>query len=160
VWVFLAALVAIAGIDLEHQLIPDTVTLPGTAVGFLTSFLSPSATWLGSLLGTALGGGLFLVVILASRGGMGAWDMKLGTLMGAFLGYILALAAIFAAVILGGVCAALLLATALRRRRDPIPFGPFLAAGSSVALFLGEELIQWYLTRRTPWAGKASRRPN
>jgi leader peptidase (prepilin peptidase)/N-methyltransferase len=144
-WVFLASLVAITAIDAEHQIIPDAISLPGIGLGFLASFLNPAVTWVSSLLGIALGGGLFLVVILASRGGMGGGDMKLGAMMGAFLGAKMALLAIFSGVILGGFVAGLLLLTGLRRRKDPIPFGPFLAIGGITALFAGEEILGWYI---------------
>jgi leader peptidase (prepilin peptidase)/N-methyltransferase len=82
-WAFLAALVAITAIDLEHQIIPDRITLPGIAAGFLTSLVNPSLSWTASLLGIALGGGLVFVVIVVSRGGMGGGDMKLCAMIGA-----------------------------------------------------------------------------
>lgn len=145
VWLFLSALVAIAGIDLEHQIIPDWITLPGIAVGFLTSFLGTGVSWLDSLLGILAGGGILFAVIVLSGGGMGGGDMKLGAMMGAFLGYKLALLALFLAVIIGGVVAIGLLSTGIRRRKDPIPFGPFLATAASVAVLWGEAILTWYL---------------
>src|SRR5205085_5313868 len=74
-WVFLAALVAITGIDLDHQIIPDRITLPGIAVGFLSSFLGTRVSWLDSLLGIVAGGGILFAVIMLSGGGMGGGDM-------------------------------------------------------------------------------------
>jgi leader peptidase (prepilin peptidase)/N-methyltransferase len=145
-WVFVAALVAVTGIDLEHQIIPDVITLPGIGAGFLASFVNPVASWAGSLLGIVLGGGLIFVVILVSRGGMGGGDMKLAAMLGAFLGYKMALLAIFSSVVLGGLLAGVLIATGLRRRKDPIPFGPFLALGGVLALFAGEEILGWYVS--------------
>jgi leader peptidase (prepilin peptidase)/N-methyltransferase len=145
-WFFLATLVAVTAIDLEHQLIPDRITLPGIAVGFLASLANPSVSWLASLLGIALGGGLIFVIIVVSRGGMGGGDMKLCAMMGAFLGPKLALLAIFSGVVAGGMVAAILLASGLRGRKDPIPFGPFLALGGVVALFSGEDIVRWYFS--------------
>ena len=145
-WLFLAALVAIAGIDLEHQIIPDRITLPGIAVGFLTSFLGTRVSWLDSLLGILVGGAILLAVIMLSGGGMGGGDMKLSSMMGAFLGYKLALLALFLAVILGGFFALGLLSTGIRSRKDPIPFGPFLAAAATVAILWGETILTWYLS--------------
>ena len=143
-WLFLAALVAIAGIDLEHQLIPDHLTLPGIVVGFLTSFLGTRASWLDSLLGILAVGGILVAVIILSGGGMGGGDVKLGAMMGAFLGYKLALLALFLAVILGGFVALALLFTGIRRRKDPIPFGPFLATAGAVAILWGGTILSWY----------------
>lgn len=144
-WLFLSALVAIAGIDLEHKLIPDRITLPGIAVGFLTSFLGTRVPWLDSLIGILAGGGILFAVIVLSGGGMGGGDMKLGAMMGAFLGYKLALLALFLAVIFGGLVALGLLSTGIRRRKDPIPFGPFLAIAAAVAILSGETILTWYL---------------
>ena len=144
-WLFLAALVAVTVIDLEHQIILDRITLPGIAVGFVTSFLGTRVSWLDSLLGILAGGGILFAVIVVSGGGMGGGDMKLGAMMGAFLGYKLALLALFLAVILGGAVSLALLSTGIRRRKDPIPFGPFLAVASAVAMLWGEACVAWYL---------------
>ena len=143
-WLFLSALVVIAGIDLEHQMIPDWITLPGIAVGFVTSFLGTRVSWLDSLLGILAGGGILFAVIVLSGGGMGGGDMKLGAMMGAFLGYKLALLALFLAVILGGIVALGLLSTGIRARKDPIPFGPFLAMAAAAAMLWGETILTWY----------------
>ena len=144
-WLFLAALVAVTAIDLEHQTIPDRITLPGIAVGFLTSFLGTRVSWLESLIGIAVGGGILFAVIVLSGGGMGGGDMKLGAMIGAFLGYKLALLTLFFAVILGGAVALALLSAGIRRRKDPIPFGPFLAVAGAVAMLWGEAFVTWYL---------------
>jgi leader peptidase (prepilin peptidase)/N-methyltransferase len=144
-WLFLSALVAVAAIDLEHQILPDRITLPGIAVGFLTSFLGTRVSWLESLIGIAVGGGILFAVIVLSGGGMGGGDMKLGAMMGAFLGYKLTLLALFLGVTLGGAVALALLSTGIRRRKDPIPFGPFLAVASAVAMLWGEAFVAWYL---------------
>ena len=144
-WLFLSALVAIAGIDLERQLIPDRITLPGIVMGFLTSFLGTRVSWLESLLGILVGGAILFAVIMLSGGGMGGGDMKLSAMMGAFLGYKLALLALLLAVILGGLVALGLLSTGIRRRKDPIPFGPFLATAATVAILWGEAVLTWYL---------------
>jgi leader peptidase (prepilin peptidase) / N-methyltransferase len=146
VCLFLAALVTIAGIDLEHQVIPDRITLPGIVLGFLTSFLGTRVSWLDSLLGILVGGAILFAVIMLSGGGMGGGDMKLSAMMGAFLGYKLALLALFMAVILGGFVALGLLSTGIRRRKDPIPFGPFLAIAATVAILWGEMILRWYLS--------------
>jgi leader peptidase (prepilin peptidase) / N-methyltransferase len=144
-WLFLGILVAIAGIDLEHQIIPDRLTLPGIVVGFVTTFLGTRVSWFDSLLGIVALGGILVAVIILSGGGMGGGDVKLGAMMGAFLGYKLALLALFLAVILGGLIALVLLFTGIRQRKDPIPFGPFLAMAAAVAMLGGETILTWYL---------------
>jgi leader peptidase (prepilin peptidase)/N-methyltransferase len=143
--IFLAALVAITVIDLRHQIIPDAITFPGILVGFLASFIADRISWLDSLLGILLGGGLFVAIILVSRGGMGGGDLKLGAMLGAFLGWQALLVGLFVAVMLGGISAVALLASGRVARKDAIAFGPFLAVGGVVALFWGRAILGWYL---------------
>lgn len=143
-----AALVAITAIDLDHQLIPDVITLPGIVVGLAASALTGRPSWLESVLGVVVGGGLFFLIIVLSGGGMGGGDMKLGAMLGAFLGWKAGLLAVFAAVLAGGALAVVLLALGRKGRKDPVPFGPFLALGGLLALLWGEPLLAWYLG---PW---------
>jgi leader peptidase (prepilin peptidase) / N-methyltransferase len=140
-----SGLVAITGIDLDHQLIPDVISIPGIVVGLAVSALTGRPGWLDSLIGVVIGGGIFLLIIVASRGGMGGGDMKLGAMLGAFLGWKLALVAILIAILAGGVFAIAVLLLRRKGRKDPVPFGPFLALGGAVSLFWGESLLAWYL---------------
>ena len=103
-----------------------------------------AALWL-VVIGILIGGGLFLVIILVSRGGMGGGDLKLGAMLGAFLGWKALLFGLFVAIVLGGVIGVALLATGVRGRKDPIPFGPFLAAGGAMALVWGERAFSWWV---------------
>lgn len=140
-----AGLVAITGIDLDHQLIPDVISIPGIVVGLAVSTLTGRPGWLDSLVGVVIGGGIFLLIIVASRGGMGGGDMKLGAMLGAFLGGKLVLVAILIAILAGGVFAIVVLLLRRKGRKDAVPFGPFLALGGVVSLFWGESLLAWYL---------------
>lgn len=148
-WLLLAALVAIAAIDLEHQVIPDAISLPAIAAGLALSFVTPSRSWIDSLLGIAVGGGMPFAVIVLSRGGMGGGDIRLGAVIGAFLGWQLAVLSLFMAVLLGGVAATALLIAGRKGRKDRIPFGPFLAWSGAMSLFWGDALLRWY------WSGFA-----
>jgi leader peptidase (prepilin peptidase)/N-methyltransferase len=144
--VFLAALVVISGIDLDHQIIPDVVTLPGIVIGALLSLLGSPTSWLDVLLGILVGGGPFVLIILLTAGrGMGGGDPKLGAMIGAFLGWKLALLAILIGVWSGGAVAIALLATGRKGRKAAIPFGPFLALGGVISLLWGRPLLAWYL---------------
>lgn len=143
--VFLAALLAITMIDLRHQIIPDAITLPGVVVGLASSFVTQRISWVEAVVGVLLGSGLFVAVIVLSRGGMGGGDLKLGAMLGAFLGWQALLVALFVAVMLGGMSAVVLLVTRKLARKDAIPFGPFLAVGGAVALFWGEAIVAWYV---------------
>ena len=76
---------------------------------------------------------------------MGGGDMKLGTMLGAFLGWKLVLVAILIAILAGGVFAIVVLLLRRKGRKDAVPFGPFLALGGVVSLLWGESLLAWYL---------------
>ena len=146
--ILLGALIAITAIDLRHQIIPDVISLPGIVVGFVANSLLPGGVdWLDSLIGIAVGGGIFLVIILVSGGGMGGGDMKLGAMLGAFLGWKLGLLALLLGVLAGGAVAVVLLLLGRKDRKDAIPFGPYLALGGAIALLWGDQVLTWYLSR-------------
>jgi leader peptidase (prepilin peptidase)/N-methyltransferase len=102
-FLFCSALVVITFIDLEHQIIPDEISLPGIVIGFICSFFLPGHSWLNSLLGILLGGGSLLLVAyayqwLTGKEGMGGGDIKLLAMMGAFLGWKSILFIVFALI--------------------------------------------------------------
>jgi leader peptidase (prepilin peptidase)/N-methyltransferase len=148
--ILLAGLVAITLIDLDHQIIPDVLSVPGIAVGVLFSLAPGGIGWTSSLLGVLIGGGVFLAVIVGStvvigQAGMGVGDVKLGAMIGAFLGWKLILLTVLLSMLIGGPLAVALLVSGRKGRKDPIPFGPFLAVGGLISLFYGDAVIAWYL---------------
>ncbi len=145
-----SALVVVTGIDLDHQIIPDVVSLPGIVVGVALSLLTGAPRWLDALIGVLVGGGLFFVIIVASGGGMGGGDMKLAAMLGAFLGWQGLLVAMLLAALTGGLVAVVLLALGRKGRKDPVPFGPFLALGGMVAFLYEDRLIDWYFGAFVP----------
>ena len=147
---FLAMLIAITAIDFAHQIIPDVITLPGIVAGVAANLATGRVAWPESLIGIAVGGGIFFVIILASRGGMGGGDMKLGAMFGAFLGWKLGLLAVLLGVLTGGVMALCLLLLGKKGRKEAIPFGPFLALGGAITFLWGDKLLMWYLDHFLP----------
>ncbi len=141
-----SALIVVVAIDLAHQIIPDVLTLPGIPAGFAANLATGRVGWVDSLAGIVAGGLPLFVIILVSRGGMGGGDMKLAAMLGAFLGWKITLMSLLIAVLAGGAVASVLLISRTRRRKDPVPFGPFLALGGLVGLFWGERLLAWYLS--------------
>ena len=140
---FCAVLVAISAVDLEHRIVPNRIVLPATAVLLPAHTLAdPSPEW---ALG-AFGASLFLfLAVLAYPAGMGMGDVKLALFMGAMLGKTVAVA-LMLGMISALVPAAVLLARhGTSARKMGIPFAPFLALGSLVALFFGEQLLDAYL---------------
>jgi len=137
-------LLIVSCIDLAHQIIPDAITLPGILAGlFASSFLTPVGI-VNALLGMFLGGGLFLCIALLSRGGMGGGDIKLIAMIGAFLGWQAVLVTIFLSALSGALVGLSLMLLKKKGRKDPVPFGPFLALGAVVTMVWGQELVRWY----------------
>jgi len=141
--VLASLLLVIAGIDLQTYTIPDALVLAGLGCGLLFLPLG-EISWQAALPGAALGGGLLLLIAAASRGGMGGGDVKLGLVLGLFLGWQQVLVALFLAVLAGAMLGLMLIAAGRKGRRDAIPFAPFLTAGTLGALWWGRDLISWY----------------
>lgn len=137
-------LLIVTFIDLDHQIIPDVITVPGIVAGLFASlFLTPIGVF-NALIGTFLGGGLFFLVAVLSRGGMGGGDIKLIAMIGAFLGWQAVLVTIFLSALLGAGVGLCLIILKKKGRKDPVPFGPFLAIGAIMAMVWGTDLIHLY----------------
>lgn len=149
-WLLTAALIVIAFIDIDHQIIPDAISLPGIVVGFLCSFAVPWISWSDSLLGILAGGGsLYLVAFvyerLTKKEGMGGGDIKLLAMIGAFLGWKAILPIVFFSSLMGTLVGVPVMLIKKADSKLAIPFGPFLAAAALFYLFWGPGLISWYL---------------
>jgi len=155
-------MILIGTIDHRTGLVPDVVSLPGIACGFLlvtllwkvggatnTHRLLPSPlamTPLSSLLGILIGGGLFFAVVLLSKGRMmGGGDIRIGALLGAYMGLRLALLSVLIASIAGTALFLPGLIAGRVSRKAEIRFGPLLSFGAIVSSFFGKSLINWYL---------------
>jgi len=143
-WFFIAVMIVIAFIDWELMIIPNKIVLPAAVIGLAASVaLDPGRWWV--YLAAAVGAALFLFILaLIWPGGMGAGDVKLALFMGAVLGTMV-IAAMFLAFLLGAVVGLILIAGKLKTRKDAIPFGPYLALGSVLALLYGDWMLEAYL---------------
>jgi leader peptidase (prepilin peptidase) / N-methyltransferase len=141
---FCATLVAISVTDFEHRKIPNRIVVPAAAVVLVAqTALEPSPEWVLAALGAS---GFLFVTAVIYPAGMGMGDVKLALLMGAALGRNVSVA-----LMLGMIFALVPSIVILARhgkagRKMGIPFGPFLALGSVVALFAGEQLLDAYLS--------------
>jgi leader peptidase (prepilin peptidase) / N-methyltransferase len=149
-FLFCSALVVITFIDLEHQIIPDEISLTGIVVGFAFSFFLQGHSWLNSLLGILLGGGSLLLVAygyqwLTGKEGMGGGDIKLLAMMGAFLGWKAIPFIIFTGSLVGAVVGVTIMLVQKKDSNLAIPFGPYLAFGAVLYIFFGRQIIHWYL---------------
>ena len=151
--VFCSSLLVITFVDLEFQIIPDRITLPGIVIGIVAgSLLMPDpfmrTTLLGykaSVIGLLSGGGFFYLVAVLSRGGMGGGDIKMMAMVGALMGWKTVLLTTFLGSLSGSMVGIFLMIFRGRGRKAKIPFGPFLALGAVITLFFGEEILAWYL---------------
>lgn len=146
---FIATLIAVTFIDLDHRIIPDTISLPGIPIFFLAALVVPTITWRASAIGIVAGGGSLLAVawvyqMITGREGMGGGDIKLLAMIGAMIGWQGILFTLFAASAIGTIVGVLAMILYGKGMRLAIPFGPFLATGAIVYLFFGNALITWY----------------
>ncbi len=141
---FCVVLVVLSAIDLRHRIVPNRLVLPAAAVVLVAqTALEPSPEW---ALGAAGGSGFLLLAALVYPAGMGMGDVKLALLLGAMLGRLVAVGlmlGMLAALVPGIV---LLARHGSAARKMGIPFAPFLALGSVIALFAGEPLLHAYLS--------------
>lgn len=145
-----SALIIIAFIDLNQQIVPDIISLPGIGAGLILSFFVPYVSFINSALGIVVGGGIILVIGLAGsvifkKEAMGGGDVKLAAMIGAFLGWRYIIISLFFGFFLGALTGIFLIMTKVKKREDVIPFGPFIVLGSLITLLWGEKIISWYL---------------
>jgi len=171
VMAFCSALIVITFIDLDHQIIPDVITLPGMLLGLMlapfvmSALADPLPFHIGSLLPHA---GPYLTGLLNSFIGllfgatplfaigwlweklrnieaMGGGDVKLMGMVGSFLGWKGALLTIMLGALAGSVVGITLILLKRHKMDKVIPFGPFLAIGAVMSLFYGYDIVSWYL---------------
>jgi leader peptidase (prepilin peptidase)/N-methyltransferase len=145
-WAFIATLIALAMIDYDHMIIPSKITLPGAVVGLGASVaLDPHRWWVYLVAGAGGAAFCFLLAMLWPGGGMGGGDVTMALFVGVVLGARV-LVAFFVAFLVGSVVGLYVLLVLKRSRKTKIPFGPFLALGSYVALFLGDLIMRSYVS--------------
>lgn len=151
---FILILIAVSFIDIDFKIIPNRIIIPALVV---FASLIPvqyftglkllnllTSRWYDPLIGFLIGGGFLYLLAVMWPGGMGGGDIKLAAFMGLFLGGYTAVALLIGFLLgaLGGLAAMFFWG---KSRKDQIPFGPYLALGSLVALFYGPEIVNWYL---------------
>lgn len=143
------ALIVLFAIDLEHQLLPNLITLPGIIVGLAFSFVTEPG-WRASLLGVVVGGGILLTFAYAylwlrRQEGLGMGDFKMLAMIGAFVGWKLTLVTLMLASFMGSAVGLALIAARRGSMASKLPFGTFLALGAAVAATVGPAVLDWYL---------------
>ncbi|MCX7846190.1 MAG: prepilin peptidase [Dictyoglomaceae bacterium] len=146
--IFISFLMPIFFIDLEHMLIPDVISISGTLIGIILAFFEGKLV--ESLKGSIIVGIILLLIyvfalIFYKKEGMGQGDIKLGLLLGSFLGIKLGLLTLFLGFILGGIFSIILIIFKRKNLKEYLPFGPFLIISGILSYFWGENLINFYL---------------
>lgn len=151
------ALVALTGIDFDHQLLPDAITIPLLWLGLLLSlfhgqvqgttlFIDPRSSLIGAMAGYLLLRGVYeLFKLVTGKEGMGFGDFKLLAALGAWLGWKLLPLIIMLSAVVGALVGVALIVFRRHGREVPIAYGPYLAAAGWVALLWGEGLVTAYL---------------
>jgi leader peptidase (prepilin peptidase)/N-methyltransferase len=141
-------LIALFGIDLEHQILPNVITLPGIVIGLLFSLIAPPGirdAVIGALVGAGILYGIAAAYYLWRREeGMGMGDVKMLAMLGAFLGWKAVLVTLVLASFSGALIGMAMMAVQRGGMKYALPFGTFLALGALAAMFVGDPLIAWY----------------
>ncbi len=153
--IYIAILILIIVVDLEHKLIYNVVTFPATLLAFIGSFFVTSdensigLSIVGAIIGFLIFGALYKLANLIygeDRIPLGMGDVKLAMMMGAMLGFHRIFFALFWGIVLGGVITLLLLLTRRVSRNAALPYGQYLALSAIGFLIWGAEYVQQYLS--------------
>jgi leader peptidase (prepilin peptidase) / N-methyltransferase len=147
--------IVIALIDLQHKLILNKIVYPSVIVALIIApfFIKAGLVHhniidhgiINALIGGAAGSLFLFIPALISPGGMGIGDVKMAVLIGLVTGFGEVFVAILGGIILGGLTAIILLGFRIKKRKDVIPFGPFLSIATIVTLLWGPDILQWWL---------------
>ncbi|MFC4800972.1 prepilin peptidase [Neobacillus sp. GCM10023253] len=130
--------------DIHYMIIPDKILIWFAGIFLLERIFMPLDPWWDSALGAVTGFLLLFIIMIVSKGGMGFGDVKLYALLGLVLGFKLVLLSFFLSTLYGAVIGGLAQLFRIIKKREPIPFGPFIAAGTLTAYFFGRDLIDLY----------------
>ncbi len=150
-FIFIATLLVIAFIDIDHRIIPDLISLPGIVIFFIASLTISTISIKDSLIGIVAGGGILFLIAecywrITGKEGMGGGDVKLLAMIGALIGWQGVLFTIFASSLIGTIIGTIVMLIQGKNLKLAIPFGPFLSIGAVVYVFFGNEFINWYFS--------------
>jgi prepilin signal peptidase PulO-like enzyme (type II secretory pathway) len=144
--------IVIGLIDLKTQLILNKIVYPSLIAGLIIApfFISGGdgfwGHWINGLIGAGVGFGMLLIPVLVTMGrGMGLGDVKMAALIGLATGFGEVFVAVLGGIILGGLVAIVLVVFKIKKRKEVIPFGPFLSIVTIVTLIWGSEILKWYV---------------
>ncbi len=149
---YCAVLIYLSFVDLERSIVPNKVVLPALPVALALFPFTPlgqgwemGEAYLRSLAGAGLGFGMLLLVFVASRGGIGAGDVKLAALLGAILGFPQVIAGLALGFVVGGLLGITILILRLKGLKEKMPYAPALIIGVAAVLLVGSGIYGWYI---------------
>lgn len=137
--------IVLLGIDLEHHLILNRVVYPAWVVVLILDIFLPQPGIVYGLIGSVVGFVILLIPALVYPEGMGWGDVKMAALIGLVTGFPLVFVALFLSIVMGGLVGGVLLLFKLRKRKEGIPFAPYLSVATVVTLVWGSQILGWYL---------------
>jgi leader peptidase (prepilin peptidase) / N-methyltransferase len=143
---FISLLVIIVVSDLAYMLIPDRVLLFFLPIFIVERFFLPINPWWSSIVGGIGAFTLLFIIAIISNGAMGGGDIKLFGVLGIVLGWKLVLITFIIACFAGTIFGLAIMRAGKLKKRNPIPFGPFIAIGALISYFYGNELLIWYFS--------------
>jgi leader peptidase (prepilin peptidase)/N-methyltransferase len=151
-FIFTAVLIVITFIDLDHQIIPDVLTLPGIPVFFLAAVFVVKVPWMEAAIGLLIGGGILFAIaygyeLITKREGMGGGDIKLLAMIGGFLGWKSLIFILLFSSFLGAIIGIAVMVIKKQDMKYAVPFGPFLSAAAVAYLFWGDDFMRFLLMR-------------
>lgn len=143
---FVSMLMIIVITDISYMMIPNKLLLFFLPFFVIMRIVVPLDPWWSPILGAIIGFGIVFIVIIVSRGGMGAGDMKLFFLLGIVLGIPKVLLTFLLACFIGAFVGIALIILKVVERRQPIPFGPYIVLAAIITYFFGDAILDWYFT--------------
>ena len=142
--IFSCFMIVISFVDYDHSLIYDNVLLPMAVIGITMNMIIGGITLPNMLIAALIGGSIFLVLAIISKGGFGGGDIKFMACIGLWLGLKYTILAVLISFIFGGLGAAILLLLKKKTITDKFPYGPYIALASFITLLYGDAIVAWY----------------
>jgi leader peptidase (prepilin peptidase)/N-methyltransferase len=142
--IFSALLIAVGFTDLFDGVVPDIIVIPGAVVGLIFSALQGKAAFSSSIFGLLFLLGVFALIIVITRGGMGQGDATFGAMIGSFVGFKFSIEVLVLAFVLGAIIGSILIFASHKKGKDTMPFGPYLAIAAYIVSLYGYKILLMY----------------
>lgn len=144
-FLLVSLLMIVLAADISYMIIPNRVLLYFSVIFIIFRLFSPLYPWWDSLAGSAAGFALLYLILVVSNGGIGGGDVKLFAVIGYLVGTRMLVFGFFFTIMYGALLGAAGMLAGLVKKRQPVPFGPFIVLGMLTAYFFSDNMIRWYL---------------